>query len=233
MKLKVLYPHLFFMSFVIICIQAEGQSPMPKGYKLLYEMDFEKTLPNLDMTDPSAWRIVDEEGSKVLELHGKSDYNPQVRSPHNIALIKDLQFGSFILEVDLKQTGKEYGHRDLCFFFGMQNSSNFYYVHIASIADPNAHNIFLVNDAPRTNIASKTTKGSDWGQGWHKIRYERNIETGVVRVFFDDMENPIMEASDKHFGIGYVGFGSFDDTGMIDNVKIWGEKSIKGDSIFK
>jgi hypothetical protein len=31
-----------------------------------------------------------------------------------------------------------------------------------------------------------------------------------------------MVAEDKIFGAGYVGFGSFDDTGMIDNIKVWG-----------
>jgi hypothetical protein len=147
-----------------------------------------------------------------------------VRSPLNIAFIKGKKFGNFILEADLQQTGKEYGHRDLCLFFGLKDPSNFYYTHMASNADPNAHNIFLVNDAPRTNIASRTTEGIDWGatEDWHKVRLERNIESGIIRVFVNDMINPLMEAEDKHFDFGYIGFGSFDDTGKIDNIKIWG-----------
>jgi hypothetical protein len=36
------------------------------------------------------------------------------------------------------------------------------------------------------------------------------------------MKTPIMEAEDKHFDFGYIGFGSFDDTGRYDNIKIWG-----------
>jgi len=213
--------------------QSFAQVNIPSEYGLLYEMDFDSNLPTLDMTDPTAWRITDIDGNKVLDLFGESDYAPVVRSPLNIALIKDRQFGSFILEVDLKQTGREYGHRDMCFFFGVKDPFNFYYVHMASIADPNAHNIFLVNDAPRTNIATKTTDGSDWGQEWHKVRFERSIEEGTIRVFFDDMKNPIMVAQDNHFGLGYIGFGSFDDTGMIDNIKIWGTESIEGDSFFR
>ena len=47
---------------------------------------------------------------------------------------------------------------------------------------------------------------------------------GSIRVFFDDMSEPIMIAEDKTFGAGYIGFGSFDDTGMVDNIVIRGAK---------
>ena len=30
-----------------------------------------------------------------------------------------------------------------------------------------------------------------------------------------------MVAKDKTFGAGYVGFGSFDDTGMAANIRVW------------
>ena len=159
-----------------------------------------------------------------MELFGKSEYDPRVRSPHNIAVIKGKKFGSFILEAELQQTGEEYGHRDLCIFFGLKDPSNFYYVHMASSADSHAHNIFLVNDAPRTNIANRTTEGVNWGtnEDWHKVRLERNIETGLIRLFFDDMNTPVMETEDKHFDYGHIGFGSFDDVGKFDNIRIWG-----------
>jgi len=35
------------------------------------------------------------------------------------------------------------------------------------------------------------------------------------------MTKPIMIAEDKTFLEGYIGFGSFDDTGKVDNVRIW------------
>lgn len=199
---------------------------IPSDYELLYEQDFEDdvTLNDFEITDANAWKIGEGKEGKAMELYGKSQYNPPVRSPLNIAFIKGKRFGDFILEADLQQTGKEYGHRDLCLFFGLKDPSNFYYIHMASNADPNAHNIFLVNDAPRTNIATRTTEGIDWGatEDWHKVRLERNIESGIIRVFVNDMTTPVMEAEDKHFDFGYIGFGSFDDTGKIDNIKIWG-----------
>ncbi|TDN95076.1 hypothetical protein DET49_103142 [Salegentibacter sp. 24] len=199
---------------------------IPSNYELLYEQDFEGdvNLNHFEITDSSAWQIGKGNQGEALVLYGKSRYQPPVRSPLNIAYIKNMKFGSFILEADVQQTGKEYGHRDLCLFFGLKDPSKFYYIHMATSADQNAHNIFLVNDAPRTNIASRTTEGVDWGttERWHKIRLERNIETGCIRVFINDMTTPVMEAKDMHYDFGYIGFGSFDDTGKFDNIKIWG-----------
>jgi len=192
--------------------------------KLLYEQKFENpaALKDFIMTDAKAWSF---SPSNALELVKQSDYKPIVRSPVNIALIADKMFEDFVLEVDLMQTGREYGHRDMCLFFGFQTPTNFYYTHIATAADPNAHNIFIVNGKPRTNIAKKTTKGVNWGLGvWHKVRLERTVADGAIRVFFDDMNEPIMIAEDKTFGAGYIGFGSFDDTGMVDNIRIRGAK---------
>ena len=46
------------------------------------------------------------------------------------------------------------------------------------------------------------------------------LADGSIRVYFDDMNTPIMEATDKAFGRGLVGFGSFDDVGRYRNIKI-------------
>jgi len=192
--------------------------------RLLYQQKFDsaRSLRDFVMSDPKAWKF---SPSNALELATQSDYKPLVRSPFNIALIADRVFEDFVLEADLMQTSREYGHRDMCLFFGFQTPTNFYYAHIATAADPHAHNIFIVNAQPRTNIATKTTKGVNWGSGiWHKVRLERKLADGSIRVFFDTMTEPIMVAEDKTFGAGYVGFGSFDDTGMVDNIKIWGNK---------
>ena len=72
----------------------------------------------------------------VLSLFGKSDYKPEVRSPRNIARIKNIELSDFTFDVTLRQTGREYGHRDLCLFFGYNDPSHFYYLHLASAADP-------------------------------------------------------------------------------------------------
>jgi hypothetical protein len=203
---------------------ATNSPAIPKDYKLVYEQDFKKSsaLSDFAMSDPKAWALSQTNGVSGLELTKQSQYKPIVRSPVNIALIADKRVEDFILEADFMQTGREYGHRDMCIYFGFQSPTNFYYVHMATAADPNAHNIFIVNNKPRTNIAKKTTKGVNWGLGvWHHVRLERRISDGTIKVYFDDLTEPIMLAEDKTFGAGYIGFGSFDDTGMVDNIRIW------------
>lgn len=201
-----------------------GQARIPEGYRLVYSQDFTAAtaLDDFEFSDPAAWRLGRQDGRPALELFRQSRYRPRVRSPFNIALIRGVEVGDFVLEAELLQTGREYGHRDMCVFFAAKDPANFYYVHLATAADPHAHNIFLVNDEPRVAIATRTTKGIDWGQNvWHRIRIERTLADGAIRVFFDDMEQPIMEAKDQHFDYGRIGFGSFDDTGMVRNIRLW------------
>jgi hypothetical protein len=210
-----------------IVFPEKSKRPLPEGYRLLYEQEFtsEASLQDFAMTDPAAWMLVTTNGNAALALAQQSKYKPLVRSPVNIALIADRVFTDFVLEAELVQTGREYGHRDMCLYFGFQNPTNFYYAHIATAADDHAHNIFAVTNAPRVKIARTTTQGVNWGLGlWHRVRLERDTKAGTIKVFFDDMTRPIMVAEDKTFASGYVGFGSFDDTGMVDNIRIWGPK---------
>lgn len=184
--------------------------------------DAPDSLKAFVFSDPNAWQHgKDDDGKGFLELHQQSKYKTKVRSPFNIALLSGQKFGSFTLEAELLQTGKDYGHRDMCVFFGFQDPSHFYYTHIATKTDDHAHNIFIVNDQPRTKISTKTTDGFDWGRdAWQKVRLVRDAESGKIEVFVNDMDKPMMVAEDKTFAEGFVGFGSFDDTGRVRNIRI-------------
>ena len=207
----------------------QGATPkLPNDYRLVYSQNFEGNDGNAQfvMTDSDAWAegsiTVNGTTSNTLELKQQSQYKPPHRSPFNMAYVKSTAVGDFVLDVNLLQTGKEYGHRDMCLFFGYQDPSHFYYVHMATATDDHAHNIFIVNDAPRIKISEKTTKGIEWGtEVWHHVRLIRKASTGLIQVYYDNMDKPIMEANDDTFGLGHIGFGSFDDTGMVDNIKIW------------
>ena len=216
-------------SLPLICLLtasafSENPTGIPADYRLVYSQDFAKDDATKDFlfSDPTAWNVSEGDGKKALELVKQSDYQPAVRSPFNIALIKDKVFGDFVVEAECLQTGKEYGHRDMCFFYGYQGPAKFYYTHIATKPDDHAHNCFIVNDAPRVKFAKEINDGVNWGLGvWHRVRVERKASDGSVRVFFDNMEKPIMVAQDKTFGAGAIGFGSFDDTGKVANIKVW------------
>ncbi len=200
---------------------------LPPHHRLLYlqRMRRASAVHDFAFSDPAAWRY--RKGGQeqpALELFQQSQYEPPHRSPVNIALVDGQRFDSFVVDMKLQQTGREYGHRDLCLFFGFQDPSHFYYAHIASQTDDHAHNLFVVNGAPRIKISTSTTSGHDWGKRqWHHVRIERNVETGSIRVFVNDMAQPIMTAKDKTFGHGWIGWGSFDDTGMVSDIQIWAE----------
>ena len=201
---------------------AENPAGIPADYKLVYSQDFEKpdAIQEFTFSDPTAWKVTAGDKGQSLELTKQSKYETTVRSPFNIALITEKVVGDFILEADLIQTGKEYGHRDMCLFFGFTAPAKFYYTHIATKADSNAHNVLIVNEAPRKNFAKETTAGVNWGLNiWHKVRLER--KGAVIKVYFDDLAKPIMLAEESTFAKGHVGFGSFDDTGKVDNIKLW------------
>jgi len=205
--------------------RAADAPKLPDGFKLLYEQDFAKpdAIKQFVFSDPKAWRMTKDGDKGALELHKQSDYKPANRSPLNIALIADRQFGDFVLEVELLSTKKPYGHQDMCLFFGFTGPQKYYYNHIAVAADPNAHNIFIVNEAPRKNFAKETTKGVTWGENeWHKVRIERDTKAGTIKTYFNDFTKPIMLAEDKTFLKGHIGFGSFDDVGKVGRIRIWG-----------
>lgn len=188
--------------------------------------DFDRAEPTgWKFTDPAAWRIATIGASRnhVLEQFQASKYEPPVRSPLNIALARDIDVADFVLDVKVRSTTRDYGHRDLCLFFGHQDASHFYYVHLGKQADEHANSIFIVNGTPRVSIAESRTKGTPWTDDWHHVRLVRRVKDGLIQVFFDDMTHPAMIAHDRTFGHGQVGIGSFDDTGMFDDIEVRGD----------
>ena len=198
----------------------------PAELPVVFQQDFEgeNPLAKWEPMDPKAWKIAEQDGNKALSMFKGSKFRPKVRSPHNFALIKDLVVGDFVLELRMQSLTKDYGHRDLCLFFGYQTPSRYHYVHMALRADPHAHSIFIVDDKPRKSIVKERTKGLVWGDGWHKVKLERNVADGTIKVYFDDMDKPIMLAVDKRLVWGRIGVGSFDDIGNYDDIVIRGTK---------
>ena len=207
---------------------AASKDPVGKGYPRVYADKFKKDHDDWTMTDAKAWEWKKDGKLNVLSLNGGSDYQPPVRSPLNIAWLKDLNLSSFVLEVNVKQTGREYGHRDTCFFFNKNAADQYYYVHIATVADPHAHSIFKVDKEPRISIAQERTDGFDWGSElYHTVRIVRDAESGTIDVYVNDMEKAIMHTVDTTFTSGQLGIGSFDDQAYFKSIKVWGIKAEK------
>lgn len=194
-------------------------------FPLVFSDDFEKGADRWEPSDPKGWKITKTDRGNVFSQHQKaSAYKPPHRSPFHIALVKDVVVGDFIFEARCRSTVKDYGHRDLCLFFGHQDAGHFYYVHLGKKTDDHANQIFIVDGAARKKISTKTTPGTDWDDAWHTVRVIRKADAGTIEVFFDDMKKPVMTATDRKFLRGRVGVGSFDDTGDWDDVKLWGTR---------
>jgi hypothetical protein len=226
---------LFVLSMLSICLvvqaaaanAAEGEAT---DLPLLFSEDFEDGASRWRPTDDKAWKVKKtdtDHGQVYSQFKKKSDYNPPHRSPFNISLLKDVVVGDFVLDVDVLSTHPDYGHRDAVIVFGYQDPAHFYYVHLGKKADDHANQIFIVNDAPRTKISLTSTDGTDWDDQWHHVRIRRRTNSGLIEIYFDNMDKPVMTAKDKHFLWGQIGLGTFDDTSDWDNLRLRGVKVAK------
>jgi len=191
---------------------------------LVFRETFEDGAENWQPFDETVWRV-DREGDKAVysQLKKSTSYSPPHRSPLLMALLKDVVVGDLDLRLRVKSTHPDYGHRDVCVIFGYQDPAHFYYVHLGKETDDHANQIFVVDDAPRVKISTKTTSGTPWDDEWHEIRIVRDTGTGEITVYFDDMESPVMRAVDKRFQWGQIGIGSFDDSSAWDDIQVRGK----------
>ncbi len=200
----------------------------PKGITnlpLIFSDDFESgSAEHWSPTDPAAWKITKTDAGTVYSQFAKSNTKTPVRSPFNRSMIKDVTVSDFVLDVKLQSTVKDYDHRDMCLFFGYQDPAHLYYVHLGKKTDDHANQIFIVNNADRKKISTKTSSGTNWTDDWHHARLVRDVKSGSIKVFFDNMNESIMEATDSTFTWGQVGVGTFDDTGNFDDAFLFGTK---------
>jgi hypothetical protein len=190
---------------------------------LVLREDFEQGSERWQPTDARQWKLKKTATGQVYsQFEKKSEYMPPHRSPFSISVLKENSVGDFVLDLKVLSTHPDYGHRDVCVVFGYQDPSHFYYVHLGKKTDDHANQIFIVNDAPRIKISTKTTPGTDWDDRWHHVRISRKVASGDIAVFFDDMDQPIMTATDRTFVRGRIGVGSFDDTSDWDDIELRG-----------
>jgi len=197
-----------------------------RGLPLVYFDAFEEdSLERYEFSDPKAWKLGQSGDRNVLCQFQASKVENPVRSPFNRGLVKGLVLGDLVIDVQLQSTIKDYDHRDMCLFFGFQDPSHLYYVHLGKKADDHANQIFIVNGAPRRKISLESTPGTNWTDNWHHARVIRRVKTGTIEVYFDDMEQPVMKAVDTTFVWGQIGIGTFDDTGNFDDLTVYGTKA--------
>jgi hypothetical protein len=175
---------------------------------------------------PAKWRFP---GSEVV-LAEPGQSRPGPRRPFEYAVLTaGPEWKSFDLSAQVRVDVPTPVGRDVLIVFGWQSDTEFYYVHLSEDTGNYVHNgIFVVNNADRLRIDDQwdgTTSAPAAiapGMNWHHVRVKHDSDTGQIAVYVDGQPEPLMTATDKTFGSGRVGFGSFDDVGRIRGLEVTG-----------
>ena len=192
---------------------------------VIFEAKFDKgeDLTKWQATDAKAWKLAKSDGGKCLSLHKQCDYKPRVWSPRNYILLPHVQATTFVMDLKVKSTSPKSDRPDVCLIFGYQNPAQYYYAHICNRAVEQSHAIHVVDGQPRIQITEKRSGGVVWGDKWHHVRLARVWSTGWIKVYFDDMKEPILTARDQRFDLGRIGVGTFDDLACFDDIVVRGK----------
>ena len=214
---NVFLPGLFF-TVAAISILLTAIKARPASGEINFHDDFSSGgLDAWQFPFPEDWRVKKE--GPVYFLHMLRNREPLVpRRPQQFARIKNTSVGSFTLETRLRREG-----RSLLIAFNYIDTLHFYYTHLSvdTGAKVDVHNgIFIVNGAARRRIAGLEAAPALPDMNWHKVRVERDVDSGSIKVFVDDESQPRFSVTDTTFKCGQVGLGSFDETGDFTDVKL-------------
>jgi len=148
-----------------------------------------------------------------------------IRRPSALAVLATPDFTDVTLDVDVRSTAplpEVTPRRDALLIVGYQSPTRFYYVHLSAVRDDVHNGIFVVHDADRRRIDSRSDTAPLRDQAWHRARVVREVSSGRLAVFVDDLTTPIMDATDRPLTQGRIGVGSFDDTAEFRGVRVTG-----------
>ncbi|MFM8396666.1 MAG: hypothetical protein ACKOAH_02450 [Pirellula sp.] len=144
---------LVALGLIGVCMGQEASSDKVPVGKMVFEEDFQKGRSRWETTDDASWEILQKDGNSTFGLNKRiSNYQPKVRSPHNIALIKDLSAGDVQISFRVRSTHDTGNHRDCCVFFGYQDKEHFYYVHLGAKPDPASGQIMTNGFGANSNL---------------------------------------------------------------------------------
>ena len=174
------------------------------------EISERRGLVDFDLDGNGTWAV--RNGTLILEKAGVP--GGAIRRPAALAILKSEPLKNLTYSVELRSTAPvDLDVRDVQLIVGYQSPTQFYYVHLSAKTDAVHNGIFLVNNADRRRIDEPNSRPRLLDQAWHRVRLERDVTTGAIRVFVDDDKTPALSATDRTLTSGRVGIGSFDETG--------------------
>lgn len=188
-------------------------------------------LAEVQLLPSDAWAFEDStlwtSDKRVLDLVKPGEQTLGIRRPGAVATIKGTESVSdFHLTARVNSTQRtDVVGRDVILVFGYRSPEEFYYAHLSNDNTVMPHNgIFIVDHADRRRIDDQGLENPPEArlddEEWHSVRVDRNAGTGEIRVFMDNLRTPLMTATDTTFASGAIGFGSFDDTGSIQSIRL-------------
>ena len=176
-------------------------------------------LAKFTLDGNGAWEVAN--GLLVLTKAGTP--GGPIRRPAALAVLQSQPLVNATVQVEMRSTAPlEVKNRDLEIIFDYVSPTRFYYVHLAGITDPVHNGIFLVDDKDRRRIDDGKASPQLTDREWHRVRLEREGESGRIEVFVDGAGQPALKATDTSIRAGRVGLGSFDDTGEFRRFSVSG-----------
>jgi hypothetical protein len=205
----------------LVAAAAAGAMLAAQAARLKPEISERRGLVDFDLDGNGSWAV--RNGTLILERAGVPA--GAIRRPAALAILKSQPLGNLTYSVELRSTAPvDLAVRDVQLVVGYQSPSQFYYVHLSAKTDAVHNGIFLVHNADRKRLDEPTSRPRLIDQAWHRVRLERDIATGSIRVFVDDDKTPALSAIDRTLSWGRVGVGSFDETGEFRAIEVVGTK---------
>ena len=197
----------------------------PRSLPLLLSDGFETGRASRWRPRPgNVWRLAKHGADYAYEL-ARPGKQGKIRAPGGMSILDAPAVTDCRMTVKarcLRQAS--FAGRDVCLFLGYQDPSHFYYVHFSNRTDGVHNAILKVDGADRTPITIEKARPARLDdQEWRELKIERDVESGAIRAYVDDMKTPVMTAKDTTFRWGLVGVGSFDDWAVFDDVKLFGK----------
>ena len=205
------------------CGIGEGGSGESAAGRQVFIDDFDGGLESWQFLNAGSWEIRKESGNPVLVLLKKGKQLAGVRRHGEYGLIGNKQWTDVTVTAKIKTLMPDaIKGRDVCILFGYVDDTHFYYAHLCSDSNGTVHNVIMkVNGSERKAIMKEKLPEVRLTSQWHTVRIE-HLSSGSIKVWMDDMEEPLMTADDNDYPVGMVGVGSFDDIAMFDSVEVEG-----------
>jgi hypothetical protein len=169
----------------------------------------------------SDWKVIEENGTQVLQLVQHRGPLPGPRRPIQFALAVSPEFERVSVQADVQPLGKS-----LIIVFAYRDPAHFNYAHLSvdtGIREPVHNGVFHVFGGERVRISNQAGPAAfSEVNRWYHVVLNHDGKSGVVRVTVDGHPIPALYAVDLSLTAGKIGVGSFDETGDFKNVKLEG-----------